>query len=329
MGDNRITQDRGGLPHHHAVRRPARHLGRRARAVPDDGRARLPQRGRQAHQRRRDRAVLRPPRASPTWSAASTTGSTARPRRNASSPRSQGFFDECLLLADDFRQYYLGAMTRVSLTARRTSSTASRTPINGYHAAARRHAVQPARRGGLFQPTSDVLPAGRVPAVPSARAPRSTTSPATRSRRSRARATPGALHQDASYMRLTRTIDLSVDQRPRERRKLQFQLSYQHRAGVRPRDRRGAHRGPDDWTTLPDLNGAHADQPAGRVHGRRVPARAAPVPAPLPRRADCRSRRARAGPGTRSPARRGGWYQVTFDLVRPTRASRSRSRSPT
>ena len=55
MGDNRITQDQEDFFTDDAVRRPARHLGRRARAVPDDGRARLPQRGRQAHQRRRDR----------------------------------------------------------------------------------------------------------------------------------------------------------------------------------------------------------------------------------------------------------------------------------
>ena len=52
---------------------------------------------------------------------------------NAWSRRSQGLFDECLLLADDFRQYYLGAFTRVSLGGP-NSSDGIATPINGYHA---------------------------------------------------------------------------------------------------------------------------------------------------------------------------------------------------
>ena len=59
LGDNRITQD----PEDELIQTPAGnlpgHRGRRAPAVPDDERARLPERGRQAGARRRDRAVQR------------------------------------------------------------------------------------------------------------------------------------------------------------------------------------------------------------------------------------------------------------------------------
>ena len=42
----------------------------------------------------------------------------------------QGMFDDCLILANDFRQYYLGAYTRVSLGGP-TGSPASRARSTG------------------------------------------------------------------------------------------------------------------------------------------------------------------------------------------------------
>ena len=163
LGDNRLTQDPEDVFTDTLFGAAARHRGRRAPAVPDDGGARLPQRGRQAHPRRRDRAVLRPAR-QPTSSAASTTASTAHPSSRVRRHDVQGLFDDCLLLADDFRQYYLGAFSRVE--PRRAGHR-----FDGIASADQRRPRRPGRarrrnpldEAGVFQPTSDVLPVAQFP----------------------------------------------------------------------------------------------------------------------------------------------------------------------
>ena len=120
-------------------------------------------------------------------------------------------------------------------------STASRRRSTGYQAALAGTPSNPLDEAGVFQPTSDVLPVDRVPAVREPGRRDSTTSRAARSRRSRAPRTRRAVHAGQSYMRLTRTIDLTAVTAA-EAPKLQFQLSYDTEAGLRPRDRRGAHR---------------------------------------------------------------------------------------
>jgi hypothetical protein len=63
------------------------------------------------------------------------------------------------------------------------------------------------------------------------------------------------LHQDQSYMRLQRTIDLtgvSAADAPN----LQFQLSYNTEAGFDHVIVEAHTPGADNWTTLPDSNGA-------------------------------------------------------------------------
>ena len=74
-----------------------------------------------------------------------------------------GFFEDCLLLADDFRQYYLGAFTRTDTTGRTASpgSTTRSTASRARSVAGR----QPARRGGIVPADQRGAAGGRVPAV--------------------------------------------------------------------------------------------------------------------------------------------------------------------
>ena len=76
---------------------------------------------------------------------------------------SQGLFDDCLLLADDFRQYYLGAFHALQPGRRRTSWTASpsrSTATTPTWPAPRRTT---STRRACFQPTSEVLPVAEFP----------------------------------------------------------------------------------------------------------------------------------------------------------------------
>ena len=82
-------------------------------------------------------------------------------------PNSQtaGFFEDCLILADDFRQYYLGGYTRTN-TANPPSATGVGDPVDGWQATFGGPVVtgdNPLNQAGLFQPTSDVLPVGQFP----------------------------------------------------------------------------------------------------------------------------------------------------------------------
>ena len=76
-----------------------------------------------------------------------------------------GFFEDCLILADDFRQYYLGAFVRTSIADPRASpgsprrSTATAATFGGPVVAG----DNPLDEAGVFQPTSDVLPPDEFP----------------------------------------------------------------------------------------------------------------------------------------------------------------------
>ena len=119
----------------------------------------------------------------------------------------QGLFDDCLILANDFRQYYLGAFTRVE-PRRAEPVPRHRHADPGLQARAERHAVEPARRGGR-------LPADqrRAAGVASSRSSRSqgaaeydfTGDPFTPVEGTNYAA---ARARGRSYMRLTKTINL-------------------------------------------------------------------------------------------------------------------------
>jgi len=174
-----------------------------------------------------------------------------------------GFFEDCLILADDFRQYYLGAFTRIDL-ADPESVTGTADPIAGFEGELGGPVTEgdnPLDEAGVFQPTSDVLPADEFPQFasrPAAEYPIAggPYSPVEGERYA------GAVHADNSYTRLTKTVDLS-SVAAADNPQLQFQLSLSSEPGydhvlIEARTAAG-----DDWTTLPDLNsGTSTDVPA-------------------------------------------------------------------
>ena len=80
--------------------------------------------------------------------------------------RRRDLFSDCLLLADDFTQYYLGAFNRVALGAGGVVGLDGG-PFAGLEAAFGGPATadNPVDEAGAFTVTSDVLPPDRVPAV--------------------------------------------------------------------------------------------------------------------------------------------------------------------
>ena len=75
------------------------------------------------------------------------------------------FFDDCLILANDFRQYYLGAYTRTDF-ADPPSVTGIADPIDGFAGVFGGPITtgdNPLDEAGSFQPTSDVLPPDEFP----------------------------------------------------------------------------------------------------------------------------------------------------------------------
>ena len=80
-------------------------------------------------------------------------------------------------MADDFRQYYLGAFTRID-NADPECVTASRNRSMATSADVRRTGASdnPLNEAGVFQPTSDVLPVAEFPQFASQGAAEYTTS---------------------------------------------------------------------------------------------------------------------------------------------------------
>ena len=80
------------------------------------------------------------------------------------SRRPSGFFDDCLILADDFRQYYLGGVHADRLRRPRVASPASPIRSRASRRVRRPGAPDnPLDEAGVFQPTSEVLPPDEFP----------------------------------------------------------------------------------------------------------------------------------------------------------------------
>ena len=169
-----------------------------------------------------------------------------------------GFFDDCLLLADDFRQYWLGAFTRVSLGGPNLVNGIDK-PIAGYSAALAGQPSNPIDEAGVFQPTSEVLPVAQFPQFKSRGAAEYdfTGSPFTPVEGTRY---AGAVHADDSYWRLARTIDLSTTAASAHPT-LQMQMSWNTEAGYDNVIVEAHTVGAEDWTTLPDANGRSQTAP--------------------------------------------------------------------
>jgi hypothetical protein len=162
-----------------------------------------------------------------------------------------GFFEDCLILADDFRQYYLGAFTRTD-TVEPTAVEGVAEPITGYTGSLGGNPDNPLDEAGTFQPTSDVLPVDEFPQFASegsALYPFEAGSPFAPIEGERY---AGALHVDSSYQRLTRTFDVPAGASSAE---LQFQLSANIEPGYDFVIVEARTPGDSNWTTLPEVGG--------------------------------------------------------------------------
>ena len=229
-------------------------------------------------------------------------------------------------MADDFRQYYLGGYTRTD-NANPESVTGVADPIDGYEGTFGGPVVEgdnPLDEAGVFQPTSEVLPAGEFPQFASKGAAKYTTSGENPYAPVEGTKYAGAVHQDASYMRLTKTIDLSSTSSNGE---LAFKLSANTEGGYDHVIVEAHKVGQDDWTTLPDTGGMTTTDPPAECEPDGFLLDLHPFLAHYLGGAGCATP-APAASGTRSPARPTAgrtWHSTSTR----TSASRWRCRSPT
>ena len=177
------------------------------------------------------------------------------------------FLADCLLLSDDFSQYYLGASNRTpfALPTGFTGQTSGRArgPLDGVTATFGGQATvdNPLNEAGAFSLTSEVLPEEDFPqfagellgAYVGARNP-DPFAPVEGSRYA------GALLATNSYQRIGRTIDLrDVDAAAAPR--LTMKLSYSMLQSFHHLVLEAAPAGTDRWTTLRDLNGRTSPAP--------------------------------------------------------------------
>ena len=163
----------------------------------------------------------------------------------------QGLVEDCLILADDFRQYYLGAFVRTSIGGPQ-GVLGTGAPITGYEGAFGGPALEdnPLDEAGFFQATSDVLPVDEFPQFASRGVAdyqaggRNPFEPAEGERYA------GAVHSDSSYMRLTKTVTV-----PAGGAQLAFQLSLNSETDYDHFIVEAHTVGQENWTTLPELGG--------------------------------------------------------------------------
>ena len=164
-----------------------------------------------------------------------------------------GFFEDCLILADDFRQYWLGGYARVDVPSPE-SVIGIADPIEGYEGEFGGPVTEgdnPLDEAGVYQPTSEALPVEEFPQFASQAAADYLVGSSPPFSPVEGEQYAGALHGDASYTRLSQTIDLSGATSA----SLAFQLSLNIEPGYDHVIVEARTAGGDDWTTLPDLNG--------------------------------------------------------------------------
>ncbi|SEF72498.1 Immune inhibitor A peptidase M6 [Nonomuraea solani] len=161
----------------------------------------------------------------------------------------QGLFDECLLLADDFTQYYMGVGGRIPRA--NPSGFTGAGPLAGISGTFGGPATvdNPLNEAGVLLPMGTDFP--RFTGTPAADYQLGTPGPFDPIE---GQWYVAGAHADDSYMRLTRTINLgtvTAAQQPR----LAFQLSFDTEPGYDNVIVEAHTVGQENWTTLPDLNG--------------------------------------------------------------------------
>lgn len=155
-------------------------------------------------------------------------------------------------LSDDFSQYYLGASGRASLAGAGSFLGAGR--LGGASGALAAAPGNPLDAAGAYTITSDALPPDEFPQFRSAAAGDypGVTMPFSPYEGDWYAA---ASHHNASWMRLTRTLDLSGTSAA-DAPALNLRLSHNTEPGYDNAVLEVHTVGQDDWTTLPDANGA-------------------------------------------------------------------------
>ncbi|WP_461472294.1 M14 family metallopeptidase [Microbacterium sp. HJ5] len=173
---------------------------------------------------------------------------------------SSDIFSDCLILADDFTQYWLGAYDRSIISG--SGVVGVDEPLTGLEALFGGPAVEdnPLDEAGAFTATSDVLPVDEFPQFESWPAAEY-TDPSGPFVPVEGEWAAFAGHVDEGYLRLGRTFDVP-DVADGESVTFDAQLSYATEGGydhvileVRP-------VGTDEWTTLPDLGDATSSAPS-------------------------------------------------------------------
>jgi hypothetical protein len=163
------------------------------------------------------------------------------------------FFSDCLLLADDFTQYYLGAFSRAPRAAPEFLDGTG-APITGMSTALAGTPSNAIDEAGTFLPASAVLPPAQFPQFESAVSGEYRGGPPGNLETFEGNWFAAASHADNSYMRLSRTVDLTgvtAAQAPA----LEFALSYDVEPGYDNVIVEAHPVGSDDWTTLPEAGG--------------------------------------------------------------------------
>jgi Zinc carboxypeptidase/Immune inhibitor A peptidase M6 len=221
-----------------------------------------------------------------------------------------GFFEDCLFLADDFRQYYLGAFTRTDAPEPAGVSGIAE-PIEGYQGSFGGPVAEgdnPLNEAGSFQPTSEVLPPAQFPQFTSQAAAEYGASGDSPFAPVEGEQYAGALHADSSYMRLTKTVNLSTASSA----ELQFQLSINTEPSYDNVIVEARTAGGSDWTTLPELGGRSNETPPAECTGNGFLLQLHPFLRNYLDGADCQTgvwHRMTSGPQFPS-----GWHEVAFDL---------------
>jgi hypothetical protein len=162
-------------------------------------------------------------------------------------------FSDCLLYADDFTQYYLGAYSRAALAAGGVVGTAP--PVTGVEALFGGPATvdNPVDEAGAFTVTSDVLPVTEFPQFRSS-AMAEYLDPSGPFIAVEGDWAAGAGHVDVGYQRLARTYDLQA-LTSADAPAFEAQFSYATEEGYDHVIVEAHTVGQDDWTTLADVNG--------------------------------------------------------------------------
>ncbi|MEV0310686.1 M14 family metallopeptidase [Nonomuraea fuscirosea] len=220
----------------------------------------------------------------------------------------QGLFDECLLLADDFTQYYMGLAGRLPRSA--PSGFTGTGPLAGISGTFGGPATvdNPVDEAGVLFPMGTDFP--RFTGTPAAEYALGAPGPFDPVEGAWYMAGP---HADDSYMRLTRTIDLgsvTAAQQPR----LAFQLSFDTEPGYDNLIVEAHTVGQENWTTLPDLNGGTDTGVPSECEAGFYLDEHPWLEHYLTRGNSCQPTGS-SGSWNRFTGDSGGWQQVAFDLA--------------